>query len=143
MAASIAMAAAVMAAAVPGASAGFRYVPPAKPVPEAIEPVPDVIESAPGQFSHAGPGGWQVHAGETLRATLNRWGARAGVDVLFLTDRRYRLGENRTFGGAFAAAARTLFAALAHLPRPPVGELSNDGRTLTVLHRAPNMGDER
>ena len=143
MAASIAMAAAATVAAVPGASAGFRYVPPAEPVPEAVEPVPDVIEHAPGQFSDAGPGGWQVHAGETLRATLNRWGARAGVDVLFLTDRRYRLGENRTFGGGFAAAARTLFAALAHLPRPPVGELSNDGRTLTVLHRARSSGEAR
>ena len=26
-----------------------------------------------------------------LRAALARWGGRAGVDVLFLTDRRYRL----------------------------------------------------
>ena len=132
---------AAMGAAIPTASAEFRYVPPDRPPMAAVvEPVPDVAPPPLGEPAHAG---WQVHAGETLRETLGRWGARAGVDVLFLTDRRYRLGGNRTFEGGFAAAAQALFAALAHLPRPPVGELSNDGRTLTVLHQAPNMGDER
>ena len=134
------VAAVAMAATIPTASAEFRYVPPDWPPTAAVEPVPDVAALPPGD---AGPGGWQVHAGETLRAALDRWGARAGVDVLFLTDRRYRLGGNRIFEGGVAAAAQGLFAALAHLPRPPVGELSDDGRTLTVLHQAPNMGDER
>ena len=127
-----------MAVAVPGAFAEFRYVPPAEPVAEADQPAPTVTESTPGGSVRAG---WRVHAGETLREALGRWGARAGVDVLFLTDRRYRLGEARTFEGGFDEAARALFAALAHLPRPPAGE--RDGRTLTVLHRAPNTGDER
>ena len=130
---------AAMGAAIPTASAEFRYVPPT----EEIEAATDAAEVAPDRPVHAGPSGWRIHAGETLRETLDRWGARAGVDVLFLTDRRYRLGGNRTFEGGFAAAARALFAALAHLPRPPVGELSNNERTLTVLHQAPNMGDER
>ena len=129
-----------MGAVIPAASAEFRYVPPAEPVVEAVEQAPAITGSTPGRFVRAG---WRVHAGETLRETLDRWGARAGVDVLFLTDRRYRLGETRTFGGGFAAAAQALFAALAHLPRPPVGELSDDGHTLTVLHRTPNAGDER
>ena len=136
-------AAVAMAAAIPTASAEFRYVPPDRPPTAAVEPLPDVAAPPPGEPVHAGPGGWEVHAGETLRATLDRWGARAGVDVLFLTDRRYRLGGSRTFEGGFAAAARALFAALAHLPRPPVGELSNDGRTLAVLHRTPNAGGGR
>lgn len=131
---------AAMGAVIPAASAEFRYVPPAGPVAEAVEPAPAITGSTPGWFVRAG---WQVHADEMLRETLDRWGARAGVDVVFLTDRRYRLGETRTFGGGFAAAARALFTALAHLPHPPVGELSDDGRTLTVLHRTPNAGDER
>ena len=135
MAASIAM-----VAAIPTATAEFRYVPPDRPPTAAVEPVPDVAAPPPGEPAHAG---WQVHAGETLRETLDRWGARAGIDVLFLTDRRYRLGEARTFEGGFGEAAKALFAALAHLPRPPVGELSGDGRRLTVLHRAPNAGGER
>ena len=135
MAASIAM-----VAAIPTATAEFRYVPPERPPTAAVEPVPDVAAPPPGEPAHAG---WQVHAGETLRETLDRWGARAGIDVLFLTDRRYRLGEARTFEGGFGEAAKALFAALAHLPRPPVGELSGDGRRLTVLHRAPNAGGER
>jgi len=135
MAASIAM-----VAAIPTATAEFRYVPPDRPPTAAVEPVPDVAAPPPGEPAHAG---WRVHVGETLRETLDRWGARAGIDVLFLTDRRYRLGEARTFEGGFDGAAKALFAALAHLPRPPVGELSGDGRRLTVLHRAPNAGGER
>ena len=131
--------AAAMEAVIPTASAEFRYVPPDRPPMAAVvEPVPDVAPPPPGEPAHAG---WQVHAGETLRATLDRWGTRAGIDVLFLTDRRYRLGGNRTFEGGFAAAARALFTALAHLPRPPVGEFSNDGRTLTVLHRVRPLGE--
>lgn len=134
------VAAVAMMAAIPTASAEFRYVPPDRPSPAVVEPVPDVAAPPPGEPAHAG---WRVHVGETLRAALNRWGARAGIDVLFLTDRRYRLNENRTFEGGFAEAAQALFAALAHLPRPPVGELSGDGRTLTVLHRVRSLGEAR
>ncbi len=82
----------------------------------------------------AGP--WQVHAGEMLREALDRWGERTGVEVLFLTDRRYRLHEGRAFEGAFDEAARDLFAALSHLPHPPAGEMRPDGRTLAVMHQA-------
>ena len=128
-----------MGTVIPAAPAEFRYVPPT----EEIEAATEIAGGAPDQPVHAAPGGWRVHAGETLREALDRWGARAGIDVLFLTDRRYRLGEARTFEGEFGEAARALFAALAHLPRPPAGELSGDGRTLTILHRAPNAGGER
>ena len=128
----------VMGIAIPTASAEFRYVPPDRLPTAAVEPVPDVAAPPPGEPAHAD---WQVHAGETLRTALDRWGARADIDVLFLTDRHYRLNENRTFEGGFAEAAQALFAALAHLPRPPVGEFSGDGRTLTVLHRVRSLGE--
>ena len=79
---------------------------------------------------------WQVHAGEMLREALGRWGERAGVDVLVLTDRRYRLHEGRAFEVSFDEAARSLFSALSHLPRPPVGETRSDDGPLVVMHRA-------
>ena len=47
---------------------------------------------------------WRVKAEETLEAALKRWGARAGVDVLWLTDRRYLLHEERTFRGTWIEA---------------------------------------
>ncbi len=89
---------------------------------------------------------WQVRAGEMLREALGRWGAHAGIEVLFLTDRRYRLHEGRAFEGSFDEAARTLFSALSHLPHPPAGELRPDGRTLAVMHGLSGMrpaGDGR
>ena len=83
-----------------------------------------------------------------LRDVLGRWAARAGVEVLFLTDRRYRLHEGRSFAGSFEAAAEALFAALSHMPHPPVGEARQEGRAYAVLHRASPgrdqpIGDER
>jgi len=82
------------------------------------------------------PGLWQVQAGEMLRETLGRWGEDASVEVLFLTDRRYRLHEGRRFHGSFGEASQALFAALSHLPHPPVGAVKPDGGTLVVMHQA-------
>ncbi len=83
---------------------------------------------------------WQVRAGEMLREALGRWGARAGIEVTFLTDRRYRLHEGRAFEGSFDEAAMDLFSALSHLPHPPAGEMRPGGRTLAVMHRSSGMG---
>ena len=155
----VALAVLLLGASAAPASAGFRYVPPAQTEASA-EPadkgpgeagarrgtarmqgagVPhEKVEPAPGP-GHAvsGTSVWRVHAGETLRDVLARWGARTGADVVFLTDRRYRLEVAASFGGGFGEAVRTLFAALAHLPHPPKGALSADGGSLVVTHRAP------
>ena len=84
---------------------------------------------------------WRVHAGETLREVLARWGARAGVEVQFLTDRRYRLHGAGAFEGGFDGAVQALFKALDHLPHPPAGEFAAGGGSLAVTHRAPNLLD--
>ena len=139
----VALAVLLLGASAAPASAGFRYVPPAQTEASA-EPadkagVPhEKIEPSPGP-GHAvsGTSVWRLHAGETLRDVLARWGARTGADVVFLTDRRYRLEVAASFGGGFGEAVRTLFAALAHLPHPPKGALSADGGSLVVTHRAP------
>ena len=143
----------------PVARAAFLYVPPEEPAAIAVESVsPEesvpVPEQEPGQEHDAMPVGstveavienfdpefWRVRSGETLRGVLSRWGARGGVEVLFLTDRRYRLHETRVFEGSFAAATHSLFASLNHLPHAPVGEPRPDGRTLAVMHRAHPVG---
>ena len=143
--------------------AGFIYVPPEETVPiraEAggdtlMQPVPEAAGGASaGPVVHEagavkpGPDRWRVHPGEMLRDTLDRWGSRAGVRILFLTDRRYRLHEARSFAGSFEEATQALFSALSHLPHRPVGERKGAGRTLAVLHGArPNRvspaGDAR
>ena len=86
--------------------------------------------------SVSGTSVWIIHAGETLRAALSRWGERAGADVTFLTDRRYRLDGAAAFEGEFADAVEALFRGLAHLPHPPAGAVPADGRSLAVMHRA-------
>ena len=88
-------------------------------------------------LNRSGPTGpWRVHSGEMLRNVLSRWGGDAGIEVLFLTDRRYRLHEGRTFAGSFEEAAQALFSALSHLRHPPVGEARPDGGALVVMHQA-------
>ena len=115
------------AAAWPGTgatAAGSGTRPPDAP-PEAGEPAADTGRTV-----------WRVHEGEMLRAVLARWGARAGADVLFLTDRRYRLDGAASFEGGFADAVQALFRALAHLPHPPAAARAESGTTLVVTHRS-------
>ena len=82
---------------------------------------------------------WRIGAEETLREVLERWSERAGVDVLWLTDRRYRLHEARVLSGSFEEAVGALFFLLSHLPHAPVAELAGDGGVLSVMHR-PSRG---
>ena len=120
------------------AAAGFRYVPAARDGGVATTPA-EAGQAVPA----SGPGRavWRIHAGETLRAALSRWGARAGTDVTFLTDRRYRLDAAAAFEGAFGNAVETLLQGLNHLPHPPEGALSADGGSLAVTHRTRNAGE--
>ena len=140
------------------ASAGFRYVPPAETgaVPaEAIAKSPGAADIGPppgpgpavsgtsvsdprvSVTSVLDPRVWRVAEGEMLRAVLARWGARAGTEVLFLTDRRYRLDGDRAFEGGFTDAVQALFRRLSHLPHAPADARSEGGTTLVVRHRLP------
>ena len=136
----------LLLAAIDPASAAFRYVAPETPepgeaqasAPGAAEPVAvgePVGDAAPGEPGDHGPEVWRVHPGETLREVLARWGARAGVEIVFLTDRGYRLHGARAFEGEFAGSVEALFDALGHLPHPPAAELAPGGRSLAVTHR--------
>ena len=90
----------------------------------------------------AGSALWRIAAGETLQAALERWAARAGARVVWLTDRQWRLHETRVLRGTFAEAVRSLLFGLSHLPHPPAGELRE--HSLAVTHRLRTHGrDER
>ena len=145
-----AVAIALIALSAAPASGGFRYVPP--PEPELtqdeksalgetdIDPAPGsgpaVLDPSVSGTSVSGTSVWRVHEGERLRAVLARWAARAGMDVVFLTDRRYRLDGDAAFEGGFADAVQALFRSLSHLPHAPVAARSEGGTTLVVRHRA-------
>ena len=122
---------------------------PSEPVARGPVPIPagaqgaDAASADPGEavigtsVSHprvSGMSVWRVREGEMLRAALARWGVRSGVDVLFLTDRRYRLEAAASFGGGFMDAVQTLFRGLSHLPHPPAASRS-EGAALVVRHR--------
>ena len=153
-----ALAIALLALSVAPAAAGFRYVPPAETgaVPaEAIAkspagadigpppgPGPAVMDPRVSGTSVldprvSGASVWRVREGEMLRGVLARWAERAGTDVVFLTDRRYRLDGDASFEGGFADAAQALFLSLSHLPHAPVAARSEGGTTLVVRHRLP------
>ena len=82
---------------------------------------------------------WTMVSGELLHDVLDRWGSRAGVGIVWLTDRRWRLDETRVFQGRFVDATRSLLFALSHLSYAPVAEISADGRSITVVHRGPPL----
>ena len=130
-----------MAVATTASQADFLYLPPDETAPGSTEADGAEVAGPAHVRQPQRPGGagavlWHVRPGEMLRDVLSRWGGNAGVEVLFLTDRRYRLHEGRAFAGSFEDAAQALFAALSHLPHPPVGEAKAEGGALVVLHRA-------
>ena len=162
-----ALAIALLALPAAPAAAGFRYVPPAETgaVPaEAIAKSPGAADIGPPPGPGPADSGtsvldprvsgtsvldprvsgtsvWRVREGEMLRAVLARWAARAGTDVVFLTDRRYRLDGDAAFEGGFAGAAQALFLSLSHLPHAPVAARSEGGTTLVVRHRMRDAGE--
>ena len=85
---------------------------------------------------------WEVRRGELLRDTLGRWSDRAGVEVVWLTDRRWRLEAGRSYRGAYGSVVQALLWGLSGQPQAPVGELSGTGRgrVLTMLHRPGGTG---
>ena len=95
--------------------------------PIEIEPIPPAERTAQ----------WTMDSGELLHDVLARWGSRAGVRIVWLTDRRWRLDETRAFQGRFVDATRSLLFALSHLSYAPVAEISANGRSITVVHRGP------
>ena len=149
----IVLTALLLLAAADPAAAAFRYIPPGSSGPDTLPGEPavsgqPVIDAAPEQTGPgaAAPDIWRVHPGETLREVLARWGARAGVAVVFLTDRGYRLHGGHAFEGEFFASVEALFSALGHLPHPPAARLAPGGRSLTVTHRtkrAPVTGEDQ
>ncbi|MCY4318469.1 MAG: TcpQ domain-containing protein [Alphaproteobacteria bacterium] len=85
--------------------------------------------------ARAGASDWRIWAEETLRSVMSRWGARAGVEVVWRTDRHYRLHDGRVFRGrTFEEAAALLFAALGAVPDAPVGRLAEDGSSMAMKH---------
>ena len=74
-------------------------------------------------------------AEETLRSVMSRWGARAGVEVVWRTDRHYRVHEGRVFRGrTFEEAVRLLFSALGDVPDAPAGRIAADGFSIAMTH---------
>ena len=85
--------------------------------------------------ARAGASDWRVWAEETLRSVMSRWGARAGVKVVWRTDRHYRVHDGRVFRGrTFEEASALLFAALGGVPDAPAGRLSEDGASMAMKH---------
>ena len=86
---------------------------------------------------------WSVAQGETLRQALARWSAMVGVELVWLTDRTYRLHETRRFRGTYAEAVAALSRSLSGLDPAPAAMASADGRTLVVRHRPAGGGGAR
>ena len=87
-------------------------------------------------------GVWTITAGELLDDVLRRWGDEADVDIVWLTDRRWRIDQAATFRGDFADATRALLFSLSHLSHAPVAQFAASGRTLAIVHRPPGEPED-
>ena len=94
-------------------------------------------DAAPQAITPQRPRTWFVAPGELLADVLSRWGEDADVEIVWLTDRRWRIDQRATFSGAFEDAARALLFSLSHLSHAPVAQFAPSGRTLVIVHRPP------
>ncbi len=79
-------------------------------------------------------GDWSVINGMMLSEVLEKWGRRASVEVVFLTDHDYLLETSHTFRGTYKEAVQALLFSLGNLPYPPRGSLAKNGRVLAIHH---------
>ena len=85
--------------------------------------------------ARAGASDWRVWAEESLRSIMSRWGARAGVEVVWRTDRHYRVHDGRVFRAVtFEEATAALFAGLGDVPDAPAGRVSKDSTSMVMRH---------
>ena len=96
---------------------------------------------APGDVelmgAERGRGDWRLNGGEMLFDVLRRWGSRAGVEVVVLTDRNWRIGVARVFRGrTFDEACAALLIGLSHMPHAPAAE--RNGSVLSITHKLPS-----
>ncbi len=99
-------------------------------------------DAAPRDITPAPLRTWSVAPGELLEDVLARWGDGAGVAIVWLTDRRWRIDQRATFGGEFEDAVRSLLFALSHLSHAPVAQFAPSGRTLVIVHRPPPAAED-
>ena len=134
--------------AVSAAEAEFRFLDPvpvivdeapAGPASPIIRPLPPAAASPQAAVtpreSYTEPH-WDVKPGEMLGDTLRRWGARVGVEVHVLTDRRYRLEGSRRFVGNFSDVVAALLDSLSWLPHPPHADITEQN-VLLIRHASP------
>lgn len=76
----------------------------------------------PSAAVHA-PRVWRAQAGQTVRATLTRWGQRAGIRVLWRSRQDWPVVANTRFTGSFAQAAQSLLAAMVAQGAPVAARL--------------------
>ena len=80
---------------------------------------------------------WEVTGGTTLGEVLGEWGDRADVEIVMFTDRVYEIASSHQFTGSFEDAVDGLLLGLGDLAYAPIGQMSGDGRVLTIYHRVP------
>ena len=100
-------------------------------------------DAAPLHITPAAPRAWSVAPGELLDDVLARWGDQAGVDIVWLTDRRWRIDSAATFRGDFSEAIQALLFGLSHLSHAPVAQFAPSGRTLVIVHRPPPAVEDK
>lgn len=76
---------------------------------------------------------WQATRGDTLRDTLKKWSASAGVDLFWSTDFDYRVVRDSQYMGNFSEAVKSLLDQYAGVTPQPYGQLHQDGQNPKVL----------
>lgn len=106
-----------------------------------IAPPVSLTDSAPQAPQGEAFDVWTVQRGETLRDALEKWAARAHVDLSWQSEYDYPLQANVSFSGSFEDAVRSLLTGLQDAKPQPIGKLHKNeeaGQTVLIIQARGN-----
>jgi hypothetical protein len=105
-------------------------------------PAPPMAKSQERSFMASSPSAarWNAPRGSYLEGVLKAWSERAGVELIWRTDRGFVLGQNVSYDGSYEEAIQNLLNMFDKEVLRPVGQLNTDpvtGRRTLFIYADP------
>ena len=104
------------------------------------------VASEPVAPTPSGSSAWVAERGQTLKAVLDSWCAKANVQLVWSTDYDYPLAASISLNENFEVAVRTLLTGFSGVSPQPVGRLhrqGNAGQRVLLIETRGNLYQEQ
>jgi len=115
---------------------------PSRPIPITPAPATPMAKSQERSFMASGPSAvrWSAPRGSYLEGVLKAWSKRAGVELVWRTDRGFVLGQSVNYDSSYEEAVQEILSMFDKEVLRPVGQLNTDpvtGRRTLLIYADP------